>query len=226
MKQDEIQQRRKKIVTKIKLKRDQGPGLQEAVSILNVYLAERGMNQTSEREYILWVVYHIDSPFDVDALHELVCQEKGRVCRVTVYNNLMLFVDAGVVARFQPFVNGSQFFERCIGQKPHGYQVCSHCGAIKAISLDQVIEPIANQITSTFHTTQYCMYVMGLCASCYKEERHEVQLRLLAAKLDKEKKSSQMKARGKKRYTSIKEVQRDRELQALREKKQKKSSTK
>lgn len=210
----------------LKVKQDLGQGLQEAQDILNNYLQERGMNHTPERDYILWVIYHLDVPFDVDSLHKLVCEEKALICRVTVYNNLLLFVEAGVVARFQPFVNGSQFFEKCIGQKPHGYQVCRRCGAIKVISMADSIEPISNQIRSTFHTSQICLYVLGLCNTCYKEERHEVRLKQLAIKLEKERrqraKLKMPKSRKKKRYTSIKDVKRDQELQALQEKKRKK----
>lgn len=224
MKQDEILQRREKIVTKLKLK-DQEPGLQEARAILKAYLEERNMIITQEREYILWVIYHLDAPFDIDALHALVCQEKGRVCRATVYNNLHMFVDAGVVARFQPFVNGSQFFERCIGQKPHGYQVCKRCGAIKTVSLEEVIPPIAEQLTATFHTNQYCLYVLGLCATCYKEERHDLKVRQMAAKLEAErKKKDHLKASRQKSRTSIKEIRLERELQEIIEKKNKKKS--
>lgn len=215
MKKEEKQLRRDKIVNSIKYRKDIQPGLNEALTILARYLKERGKNNTPERNSILTVIYHIDGPFDVDALHQLVCEKMGYLCRVTIYNSLMLFVEAGVVQQFQPFANGSLFFERCIGQKPHGYQICRHCGSIRLINMDEVIEPIANQVPSTFHTAQYCLYVIGLCANCYKEERHEIRLKQLAEKMDKDSKQSPKK-RGRKRYTSIKEVRRDRELAALK----------
>ncbi|MBE6332704.1 MAG: hypothetical protein E7070_10430 [Bacteroidales bacterium] len=225
-KHEETQQRRDKIVRNLKVKPELGQGLRQAQDILNDYLKERGMNQTPERSYILWVIYHLDVPFDVDSLHKLVCEEKAMICRVTVYNNLLLFVEAGVVARFQPFVNGSQFFEKCIGQKPHGYQVCRRCGAIKVLQMSDIIEPISNQVASSFHTSQVCMYVLGLCNSCFKEERHDVRLRQMAMKLEREKRAKnrqeKTEVRRRKRYTSIKDVKLDQELQALKEKKNKK----
>lgn len=223
MKQQEIQQRRDKILNKVKVKESLGQGLQEAQAILQTYLKEHGMKRTPERDFILEVIYHLDGHFDVDSLHKHVCKEKAYICRVTVYNSLLLFVEAGVVARFQPFANGSQFFEKCIGQLPHGYQVCRRCGAIKKLSMQEVIGPITEQLPSNFHVSQYCLYAVGLCGKCNEEERHEVRMRQLAEQMDKEQKDNQQpKSRKKKRYTSIKEVKRDRELQALREKKHKK----
>ena len=184
------------------------------------------MNHTPERDYILWVIYHLDMPFDVDSLHKLVCEEKALISRVTVYNNLLLFVEAGVVVRFQPFAGGSQFYEKCIGQKPHGYQVCRRCGAMKQFSMVDMMPAITQQVKSTFHTSQICLYVLGLCNTCYKEERHEVRLKQLSAKLEKEKRQrAKLKvpqSRKRKRYTSIKDVKLDQELQALQEKKRKK----
>lgn len=220
MKQEEILQRRNKIVNAIKYKENAGQGLEEAQSTLLRYLKERGMNSTPERNYILSVIYHVDGPFDVDSLHQLVCEKSGYLCRVTIYNSLMLFVEAGVVARFQPFPNGSQFFEKCIGQKPHGYQVCRKCGAIRVLKFDEAEGIIKEQLPSTFHTTQLCLYVLGLCSSCYKEERHEVKLKQMAIKQEREKKMKE-RSRTKKRYTSIKEVRLDQELKALKEKKKK-----
>ena len=225
MKHEESQLRRDKIVRNLKVKKELGQGLQEAQALLETYLKERGMNHTPERDYILWVIYHLDVPFDVDSLHKLVCEEKALICRVTVYNNLLLFVEAGVVARFQPFVNGAQFFEKCIGSKPHGYQVCRKCGAIKTIAMADMMPNIEAQTHKSFHTQQTCLYVLGLCNNCYKEERHEVKLKQLAIKIEKERREQERlnlpKSRKKKRYTSIKEVKRDRELQALKEKRKK-----
>ena len=225
MKHQETQQRREKIVRNLKVRQELGQGLDEAQVMLNAYLKERGMNHTPERDYILWVIYHLDVPFDVDSLHKLVCEEKALICRVTVYNNLLLFVEAGVVARFQPFVNGSQFFEKCVGQKPHGYQVCRRCGAIKVLSLSEILPHVEEQVHKSFHTSQICLYALGLCNNCYKEERHDVKLKQLAMKLEKENRANarlkKPTSRRKKRYTSIKEVIRDQELQALKEKRKK-----
>jgi len=220
MKHEEKEQRRKKIVNAIKYKENLGHGLEEAQTILANYLKERCLNSTPERNYILSVIYHIDGPFDVDSLHQLVCEKKGYLCRVTIYNSLMLFVEAGVVARFQPFPSGTLFFEKCIGQKPHGYQVCRKCGAIRVLKMDEVMTPITEQLPSAFHPAQYCLYVVGLCGTCFKEERHEVKLRQLAVKQDREQKKKE-RTRAKKRYTSIKDVRLDQELAALKEKKNK-----
>ncbi len=175
MKQEEIHQRREKIVNYLHLKPELGEGLKEAIVILQHYLKERHKNITPERQFILWTIYHVDTPFDVDALHELVCQHRAQVCRATIYNNLLLFVEAGVVSRFQPFPNGAHYFEKCIGQEPHGYQVCRRCGAIKVLSLSEVTGPISAQLNKTFHLSQFSLYAIGLCKMCFNAERKEIK---------------------------------------------------
>ena len=225
MKQEEIVQRRERVVRKTVIKEELGQGLQEAEAILNAYLKERGMNQTPERSQILWTIYHLDAPFDVDMLLELV-RETINICRGTIHNSLEIFADAGVIARFLPFANGSQFFVKSIGQPPRAYQVCSQCGAIKVLSTKEIVPLIAAQTQKSFHTSQYCLYVLGLCANCFREKRHEVKLHQQAAQQEREKRTSATKQRRrKKRYTSIKEVRLDQELQALREKKFPKNKT-
>ena len=191
MKQDEIQHRRDKIIDKLHLKDDLGDGLEEATDILQKYLKERHMNVTPERQFILWTIYHLDAPFDVDALHQLVCQHRTQVCRATVYNNLILFTEAGVVSRFQPFPNGTQYFEKNIRQKPHGYQICRRCGSIKVIATDVASELIGTQLNKTFHLSQFCIYALGLCKTCYNTERREVKEK---DKLKQREKDSQKKS--------------------------------
>ncbi len=200
MKQEEIHKRRDKIVQKLSLNEESGYGLEEATSLLAHYLKERNGTFTSERKFILWTVYHVDMPFDVDALHELVCRHRGYVCRVTVYNTLMLFAEAGVVSRFQPFASGTQYFEKCVGQQPHGYQVCRRCGAIKVLDISQVTDSVVQQMHKTFRLSQFCFYAIGLCKNCYLTERHDLLLRRRALAADK-KKSSRKKQTAKQRKT-------------------------
>ncbi|MBQ0058040.1 MAG: transcriptional repressor [Bacteroidales bacterium] len=174
MKSEEMQLRKQKVLRNVKLRPDQNAGLAEAEEKLHLYLKERHMNQTPERNYILWAVYHLDAPFDVDTLHAIVCEHRARVCRVTIYNSLMLFVEAGVVVRFQPFVDGSMYFEKAFGQKPHGYQVCRRCGAVKIIPLERADTMLTSQLSSTFHLSQLSVYAIGLCRTCHTAERRAV----------------------------------------------------
>ena len=175
MKAEESEQRRQRLVDKVRLKPELGQGLDEAKKILQTYLKERHKNTTPEREFILWVIYHLDSPFDIDTLHALVCEHKSRVCRVTVYNNLLLFVEAGIVSRFQPFVDGTLYFEKTLGHEPHGYQICRRCGSIKPINLDKVIGHVNSQLSRSFHATQISLYAIGLCCNCHAAERKAVK---------------------------------------------------
>lgn len=176
MKAEERKPKQEKFLQKIKLKPDPVQGDKEAQAKLHAFLKERSMNETPERKFILWVIYHLDGPFDIDTLHAFVCEHKSQVCRTTIYNSLMIFEEAGLVTRFQPFANSeTMYFEKALGTEPHGYQVCQKCGAIKVIDIGAFLEHIEPQINSTFHIAQFSFFARGLCKSCHDEERRRLK---------------------------------------------------
>ena len=64
--------------------------------ILTEYLQKNGHRKTPERYAILDTIYSIKGHFDVDELYSYMAEkEKFRVSRATLYNTIILLIDAG-----------------------------------------------------------------------------------------------------------------------------------
>ena len=77
--------------------------------IFTEYLNANGHRKTPERYAILDTIYSIEGHFDIDTLYSLMAdQENFRVSRATLYNTIILLINARLVIKHQ-FGNSSQY---------------------------------------------------------------------------------------------------------------------
>ena len=77
--------------------------------ILTDYLQKNGHRKTPERYAILDTIYSIQGHFDIDTLYHFMEDEGNfRVSRATLYNTIILLMDANLVIRHQ-FGSSSQY---------------------------------------------------------------------------------------------------------------------
>ena len=80
--------------------------------IFTEYLNANGHRKTPERYAILDTIYSVEGHFDIDTLYSLMAdQENFRVSRATLYNTIILLINARLVIKHQ-FGNSSQY-EKC-----------------------------------------------------------------------------------------------------------------
>lgn len=163
---------------------DKADGLAQARQNLADYLRLNSLRNTPERNALLEVIYQTDAPVQAEELSRLM-SERGRlrISRATVYNNLRLFEDAGLVRKV--FQDDRVLFERTDKSKGVIRLVCDGCGKITEMNGDKVRRQIAQLRTRRFNATGWVLNIYGLCSKCTAELKRK-QNRL--NKKDKDKK--------------------------------------
>jgi Fur family ferric uptake transcriptional regulator len=144
------------------------PEYDEALQIMEDYLRSQNKRCTVERRFILQALYQLSSPVDIYTLHKIVCADEGSVALTTVYNTLDLLVQLKLANRLELVSRGMTFFERTLGQEPHGFVICEQCGTIKVLRKLQVLQKFETQLPKGFLPEAYTLQIHGLCAKCQR----------------------------------------------------------
>lgn len=140
--------------------------------IFTEYLNAHGHRKTPERFAILDTIYSTESHFDIDTLYSLMAnQEKFRVSRATLYNTIILLMDARLVIKHQ-FGNSSQY-EKCYNCNIHHHQVCTQCGTIVELQDSELRKQIMGAKLKRFTLTHYSLYLYGLCSKCSRANKRQ-----------------------------------------------------
>lgn len=133
--------------------------------IFTEYLSTNGHRKTPERFAILDTIYSIDGHFDIDMLYGLmVNQEKFRVSRATLYNTIILLMDAKLVIKHL-FGNSSQY-EKSFNIETHHHLICTQCGKVSEFQNEALKNAIANTRLTKFQMSHYSLYIYGICSKC------------------------------------------------------------
>jgi Fur family ferric uptake transcriptional regulator len=136
---------------------------EQVKQILDDYLKKKGLRKTLERYYVLQEIYDINDHFEIEELYERMKNKKYRVSRATIYNNIDLFVDAGLVIKHQFGSNTAQY-ERAYNYRQHDHLICLDCNKVF-----EFCDPRIMQIQKTtenllgFTITQHSLQFSGKC---------------------------------------------------------------
>jgi len=126
---------------------------------------ELSRRSTEQRQLILETIQRADRHLDADEIYERARHELPGISLSTVYRNLQLFKDLGVVEEHQ--FDGRRRYYETTPQSKHQHLVCLGCGLVFEFKC-----PLAESIKSRisieegFKVTDAKVHLIGYCPDC------------------------------------------------------------
>ncbi|RXJ00424.1 transcriptional repressor [Anaerobacillus alkaliphilus] len=140
--------------------------LQEALDSLK----STKVRMTPQRHAILEYLYNAHTHPTADEIYKALEGKFPNMSVATVYNNLRVFKDVGLVKELTYGDSSSRF--DCI-TSDHYHVICENCGKIVDFhypGLDEV-ETLAEHVTG-FKVKSHRMEIYGVCPECQRKEQH------------------------------------------------------
>jgi Fur family ferric uptake transcriptional regulator len=133
--------------------------------ILKNYLESNSLRKTPERFAILDEIYSNSGHFDIETLYRSMKSKNYHVSLATLYNNIDILIDAGLLVRHQ-FDKGNTY-EKTMDNIKHDHFICTQCGKIHEVSLSKVND-IREEVAQKygFDVFSHFLTFYGICSNC------------------------------------------------------------
>jgi Fe2+ or Zn2+ uptake regulation protein len=128
-------------------------------------LAEKhGLAVTHQRQVVYEAVIASHGHYSPEDIYAAVRRRIPSISLATIYNNLRLFIDCGLLREVSPHaatlrVDGNL--------KPHHHLVCSRCKSVQDIEGEFIdFKRLSRHLPDGFDLTQPLVEVFGLCRRC------------------------------------------------------------
>ena len=128
-------------------------------------LENRGYRITAPRKAIVELLEQKHEGFTAEALNK----ELPSVGRATIYRNIKLFLEAGVVCKLL-MMDGASVYSLTRAGHRHHHSVCVQCGAVgefEAAAIDRVLRAIGAEVAGQIVDHHIELYVT--CGDCRAE---------------------------------------------------------
>ena len=141
---------------------------EDAYEAFRDYLAQHGLNMTSQRKTLLEVFMDEKDHVSAEDFYTRIKQMDESIGQATVYRTLKLLVESGL-ARQVNFGDGVARYEPQYGQAHHDHLICERCGKsieILVPAIEELQEKTAQE--HGFTLTNHRMILFGICPECQK----------------------------------------------------------
>ena len=126
--------------------------------------AKHGLAVTHQRQVVYEAVVAAHGHYSPEDIYAAVRRRIPAISLATVYNNLRLFVERGLLREVSPhastlLVDGNL--------EPHHHLVCSRCKSVQDIEADFIdFKRLSPHVPQGFDLTHPVVEVFGLCRRC------------------------------------------------------------
>lgn len=145
------------------------------------YMEVHNLRKTMERYAILHHICMIQGHFDVEMLRKRLDEENFHVSRASIYNTMMLLLDARLIVRHQ-FTYQTVEYELQAAAESHHHAFCIYCGAVKEIKETHLSKRLTQLRITKFTYEYHSLYIYGMCSKCkfrlsrkQKKENNNIQ---------------------------------------------------
>lgn len=127
---------------------------------LTEYLEKKELLKTPERFVMLDEIYRRDGHLDVDELFDAMLNRKFRVSRATVYNNLEIMAECGLVRKVHFGANKARY-EKALGCRQHQHLICLSCRKVVEFCdprLGQIQQKVGESLGFLVHGHELVLY--------------------------------------------------------------------
>jgi Fur family peroxide stress response transcriptional regulator len=125
---------------------------------------KHGMAATHQRKIIFEAVVASPGHYSPEQIYVVVKRRIPSVSIATIYNNLRLFVEKGVLREVTPHASTLRVDGNL---ESHHHLVCTRCKSVQDITGDFVdLKRLARQAPGGFDLTEPMIEVFGLCQRC------------------------------------------------------------
>lgn len=131
---------------------------------LNTHISKNGLRHTVERDLMLQHIESIEGHFTAS---DLIADfgKKQNVSNASIYRNLNLFVEAGIVTA-HTFPVPETVYELTAKAITHCHRICTICGEVKEFRDAQAASALKHHRFRAFNMRTANIYVYGICKKC------------------------------------------------------------
>ncbi len=138
----------------------------DALDTFARFLQDRGLRMTRDRRAIIRQVFEVHAHFTMDDLFIALRLKGERLSKTTLYRNLPLLVESGLIRRV-PGESSDGRFEHVLGHPHHDHLICLECGReieFSCTDLETAQDNICRRYG--FHPVWHRLGIWGYCRRC------------------------------------------------------------